>query len=220
MPRASRFSQKASERDAARKISTSSGAKLVPDRPAICSDPLRLHQQVAIRVVLRRQRIDAIDEVDQIGPARHLRLDAQLAQLTPVRVVVADRHGHPGQRGKITEQFVADVAVPERAFPVELGHQVAVRHRRGDAGIVQQAEIEQKRGLCARPALGLRAFGGHDADALTVRDIVDADQIKRIGERVDDVAEIGVQNQVVIVWAHGRNTPGNTGEGLSATNSF
>ena len=44
--------------------------------------------------------------------------------------------------------------------------------------------------------------------------------VERIGQRVDDVTQVRVQNLVRRVWVHGERTPGNTCERLDQPNSF
>ena len=79
-----------------------------------------------------------------------------------------------------------------RARPVELLDQIAMDPGRGHADVVQHAEVEQEIPLLLAQAKLRRTLGRHDADALAMRDIVHADEVERIGQRVDHTAKVGV----------------------------
>ncbi len=173
-----------------REIAAGVGGDRVADR---CD----MHQQPAARVIRRSQRIDAIDQVDQVGPLRRLRRNIrQAGEALPARVVVEHRFGQRGERREIAQQRVADVAVALRRFPVEFADQMAVHRGRRNADVVQHAEIEQEGGFGVGQARLPRAGSGHRADPLAVRDVVDADQIERIGQGIDDLAQVDVEASV------------------------
>jgi hypothetical protein len=68
---------------------------------------------------------------------------------------------------------------------------MAVGGGRRHADIVQQPQVEQLCDTACIGALGLGAFGRHDANPLAMGKIVDAYQIERIGKREDDVPQVG-----------------------------
>ena len=65
-----------------------------------------------------------------------------------------------------------------------------VRGRRRNANVVQHAEVEQEACFAFVAAQRAGAIGSHQADALAVTDIVDANEVERFGERVDDLPKI------------------------------
>ena len=89
-----------------------------------------------------------------------------------------------------------------RAFPGKFGDQMGVRHGRRDADVVHQAKVEEARRFGRTQAHLPRALRSHDADAFSVREVVDADQVERVGQRVDDAAKIGAQRALFQVVMH------------------
>jgi hypothetical protein len=81
-------------------------------------------------------------------------------------------------------------AVLLRAGPVEFADQMLMGAGGRHADIVQQAQVEQEVRLLATALQHQCAIPGHDADPLAVGHIIDAHQIQRIGQRMDDFTQV------------------------------
>ena len=103
-----------------------------------------------------------------------------------------DRLGQRRQWPHLAQQRRALLAVRLGAGPVEFLQQPVMHLGGGHSDVAQQANVEQKSDLMpVQPRLP-GTLGRHDRHPFAVGDILDADQIQRIGQRVDDLAQIGV----------------------------
>ena len=83
------------------------GARLDP-----LANVVDMHQQGAIAIVGRRQRINPIDQKDEVGmPDDGSGQSAHVLKLMPMGMVIADGVGQRGQGRKILEQCIPDFAM-------------------------------------------------------------------------------------------------------------
>ena len=95
-----------------------------------------------------------------------------------------------GERGEIGKQFLAAQAVRLGARPFEVGDETAVNAGRRDAAVVQQAGIvEQELGLLVPAELAGQLACEH-ANPAAVQQVVDADEVDRVGDRHDQLAQV------------------------------
>jgi len=166
------------------------------------ADFLGRNEQATVAVVWCGEGIDAVDQEDQVG--RLPNVGGQVVgQSGPRRVVMADRLGVGLEWRKLAQQFGAGQAVLLGAFPVEFGDQMVVGDGRRDADVVQQAEFEQEEAAFRRQVEHFGHRGGHDADPFAVADVVDADQVEGVGQRIDQVTESGGEGRGHIVLSGG-----------------
>ena len=155
------------------------------------SDLFGMGEHGLVGMEWRRQHVDAVGEEDQVGmQCRAGRQRRLLLQPRPAAVVVADDRREMGERREIGEQFLAAQAVRLGTRPFEVGDEAAMDARRRNAAVVQQAGIvEQELGLLV-PAELARQFAGEHANPATVQQVVDADQVDRVGDRHDQLAQV------------------------------
>ena len=107
-----------------------------------------------------------------------------------------DRLGQRRQRPHLAQQRRALLAVRLGAGPIEFLQQPVMHLGGGHADVAQQANVEQKGDFMPLQPRLPGALGRHDRHPLAIGDILDADQIQRVGQRIDDLAQIGVDRLV------------------------
>ena len=157
----------------------------------LVADARRVHEEVAAAVMGRGQGVDSVHQIDEVGLFRHGRRQVGHGrQLFPMGVVVTHGHRQPGQGREVAQQAVADLAMLLGALPVEFQEQVVVGGRRGDADVMQHAQVEQEGLLRGRHGQFQPAGAGHDPDPFAMAHVVDADQVQGVGQGVDDLPQI------------------------------
>ena len=153
-----------------------------------------MHQHRVVRVVGRSQGVDTVHQKNQVGPPGGLRRQLQLAQRPPRRVVVANGHGHLGQRCEKAQPLIAHHRMLLRPCPIEIGHEMLVSLRGRHPDVVQHAELEQVVDIDRAAPGGPTTFGGHDAHPLAVGHVVHPDQVQGIRQGINNVMKVNAQS--------------------------